>query len=72
MFRFPKGLLDKDDILPYFVDECITVETIGRYQLLDLYFNPRDSGGWMKVEAGISHFILCRTSNRSSRSILSW
>ncbi len=60
MFRFPKGLLDEADILPYCVDEFITFETIGKYQVLDLDFNPEDGGGWMEAEAGLSHFIRLR------------
>ena len=60
MFRFPKGLLDEADILPYCVDEYITFETIGKYQVLDLDFNPEDGGGWMEANAGLSHFIRLR------------
>jgi len=59
MFRFPKGLLDEADIEPYCVDEYISFETFGKYQVLDLDFNPEDSG-WMKAEAGVSHFIQLR------------
>jgi len=57
MFRFPNGLLDAADIEPYCVDECITLETIGEYQVLDLDFNPGDGDGWMEAEADLSHFI---------------
>lgn len=60
MFRFPKGLLDKADIEPYCIDEYITFETIGKYRVLDLDFNPEDGGGWMEAEAGLSHFIRLR------------
>jgi hypothetical protein len=60
MFRFPIGLLDEADIEPYCFDEYITFETIGRYQVLDLDFNPEDSGGWMEADAGLSHFIRLR------------
>jgi hypothetical protein len=42
MFRFPKGLLDEADIEPYCTDGYITFETAGRYQVLDLDFNPED------------------------------
>ncbi len=59
MFRFPKGLLDEADILPYCTDEFITFETIGKYQVLDLDFNPED-GGWMEADTGLSHFIRLR------------
>ena len=60
MFRFPKGLLDEADIEPYCVDEYITFETLGQYQVLDLDFNPEDGGGWMEAEAGLSHFVRLR------------
>jgi hypothetical protein len=60
MFRFPKGLLDEGDIEPYCVDEYITFETVGKYQVLDLEFNPEDSGDGMETEASLSHFIRLR------------
>lgn len=60
MFRFPKGLLKEADILPYCVDEYVTFETIGKYQVLDLDFNPEDGEGWMEAEAGLGHFIRLR------------
>lgn len=60
MFRFPKGLLDEADILPYGVDEYITFETIGKFQVFDLDFNPEDGGGWMEADAGLSNFIRLR------------
>jgi hypothetical protein len=60
MFRFPKGLLDEADIEPYCINEYITFETIGKYQVLDLDFSPEDGGGWMEAEASLSHFIRLR------------
>jgi hypothetical protein len=60
MFRFPNGLLDEADIEPYCFDEYITFETNGRYQVLDLDFSPKDGGGWMEADAGLSHFIRLR------------
>ena len=61
MFRFPKGLLDVDNIEPYCFDEYITFETIGKYQVLDLDFSPEYCGsGWMKAEADLAHFIRLR------------
>jgi len=60
MFRFPKGLLDEADIEPYCIDDYITHETIGNYQVLDLDFSPEDGGGWMEAEAGLSHFTRLR------------
>jgi hypothetical protein len=61
MFRFPKGLLDEADILPYCVNDFITFETVGNYHVLDLDFNPDDGGDWMEQEdASLSHFIRLR------------
>ena len=57
MFRFPKGSLDEADIAPYCTEEHIAIETIGRYQILNLDFNPEDGDGWMEAEAGLSLFI---------------
>jgi hypothetical protein len=59
MFRFPRGLIDEADIEPYCVDEYISFETIGQYQVLDLDFNPEDSG-WMEAEGSLSDFIRLR------------
>jgi hypothetical protein len=60
IFRFPPGLLDEVDIEPYCVDEYITFETVGKYQVLDLDFSPEDDGDWMEAEANLSHFIQLR------------
>jgi hypothetical protein len=60
MFRFPKGLLDEADLSPYCIDELITFETIGEYQVLDLDYKPDDGGDWMESDAGLSHFIRLR------------
>jgi hypothetical protein len=60
MFRFPKGLLEEADILPYCIDELITFDTIGNYQVLDLDFSPEEGEGWMEAEASLSYFIRLR------------
>jgi len=60
MFRFPKGLLAEADVKPYRTDEHILFETAGRYQVLDLDFNPEEGEGWIEAEAGLSLFIQLR------------
>ena len=60
MFRFPKGLIDHANILPYCEDECISFQTIGEYQVLDLSFNPEDGGGWLDTQASLSAFVSLR------------
>ncbi len=59
MFRFPVGLIDKADIAPYCVDEYVTFETAGDYQVIDLDFNPEE-GVEMEAEVSLSHFIRLR------------
>jgi hypothetical protein len=61
MFRFPKGLLDQAGIEPYCIDECVILETLGNYQVLDLGFGPDAGDGWMAGDADLSHFVRLRT-----------
>ncbi len=58
MFRFPKGLLDDADVEPYCVDGCVTFETTGQHQVLNLEFNPEDGESWMEAEAGAGLSLL--------------
>ncbi|MGE5222046.1 MAG: hypothetical protein ACM3PY_06395 [Omnitrophica WOR_2 bacterium] len=60
MFRFPKGLLEEADIEPYCVDEYVSFETSGMYQVLDLDFSPEDGGEWMEADADLSEFVHLR------------
>jgi hypothetical protein len=60
MFRFPKGMLTQSEIERYCLQETITFETIDKYQVLDLDFNPEEGGGWMEPEAELSYFIQLR------------
>jgi hypothetical protein len=60
MFRFPAGLLEEAGLLPYCVEETITFETTGKYQVLDIDFNPENGGIWMEADAGLAYFINLR------------
>jgi hypothetical protein len=60
MFRFPKGLLDESGMEPYLDEELISMETVGKYHVLDITFNP-DEGGWLyELNADLSDFISLR------------
>ena len=59
MFRFPKGLIEEGDIFPYCMDEIISFEPIGKYQILDLDFSSED-GESLKYEASLADFIHLR------------
>jgi len=63
MFRFPKGLVDKEAVAPYCDGEIISFESWGNYDVLDLSFYadgyyPGD--GWMEAERGFFGFIKLR------------
>ena len=63
MFRFPKGLIDKEAVASYCDGEIISFESRGNYDVLDLSFYadgyyPGD--GWMEAENGLSGFIRLR------------
>ena len=60
VFRFPKGLIDQAGITPYLLDEFVSFETFGKYQVLDFEFNPEYGEGWMEAESGLSGFIRLR------------
>ncbi|MBN1428397.1 MAG: hypothetical protein JXB07_08430 [Anaerolineae bacterium] len=60
MFRFPQGLLDTAAIEPYCVEDCISLETVGAYQVLDLSFNEEEGGGWLEPGGELSSFVQLR------------
>jgi hypothetical protein len=62
MFRFPKGMLDESKIAPYLDGECVSFETIGDHQVLDIYFDSED-GGWLEeTDLQLSAFIPLRAA----------
>ncbi len=62
MFRFPKGMLEENQIEPYWDGEYVSFETIGDYQVLDMDFNPED-GGWLEeTDLDLSDFISLRSA----------
>jgi hypothetical protein len=60
MFRFPKGLIGEAAIAPYLLEEFVSFEIHGGYQVLDLEFNLENSEGWMEAESGLSGFVRLR------------
>lgn len=60
MFRFPEGLLEEAEILPYLSESHIAFETLGRHHVLDLDFELE--GGEVATEStgGLSLFIRLR------------
>lgn len=60
MFRFPTGLLQDADIEPYLVQDFVTFETYGEWDVLDLDFNPEDSEWREPSRADLSDFVRLR------------
>src|SRR5512133_126098 len=57
MFRFPKGILNPEEINLYCDGDFVSFETIGKYQVLVIDFNPEDGGEWIEEEEGnLSYF----------------
>jgi hypothetical protein len=57
MFRFPKGILNETELDPYWDGEVVSFETHGEYQVLDIDFNPEDSGWMEEAAVDLSDFI---------------
>jgi hypothetical protein len=61
MFRFPKGILNPEEIKPYCDGDFVSFETIGEHQVLDIDFNPDDDGEWIgEADGRLSYFTSLR------------
>lgn len=60
MFRFPKELLDETELEPYMDGEVVSFEAVGKYQVLDIDFNPEDDGWMEEADVNLSDFISLR------------
>ncbi len=60
MFRFPKGILNLEEIDQYCDGDFVTFETFGSYQVLDINISPEDGGDWMEEEGSLSAFTSLR------------
>jgi hypothetical protein len=58
MFRFPKGLVDPDQIQPYemeTIDEpygVVELEMMGAFAILNIHTREREAAGWLELEEG--------------------
>ncbi|RME81118.1 MAG: hypothetical protein D6775_14440 [Caldilineae bacterium] len=53
-FRFPKGLLDLQQIEPYLWESCIELEPFGDYLILDISLHDEEGYGWIEGEGWLS------------------
>lgn len=59
-FRFPKGLLDPKPIEPYLCEDCIELEPIGDYLILDISLNEEGGGEWVEGDDWLSRLSRLR------------
>jgi hypothetical protein len=59
MFRFPKGILNTEEIEQYCDGDFLSFETFDQYQVLEINYDSED-GGWMDVEGNLSDFLPLR------------
>ena len=61
MFRFPAGLLSREAIEPYCVEELIMFKTVGGSDILDMELSEEEgSGTWIEGEGSLSGLIPLR------------
>ena len=60
MFRFPKGLVDWQQVKPYCLEDYITLEEWGEYAILDIQLNEEGGGDWVEGEGWLSSLARLR------------
>ncbi len=60
MFRFPAGLLNRDEIKAYYVPDRITYKAIGKFDVLDLNLSEEEGGDWIEGEGSLSGLVPLR------------
>jgi len=59
-FRFPKHLVDYDEIQPYFIDDYVTGEVVGDYILVEIRMDNEEGFGWTEGEGYLDQLISLR------------
>lgn len=57
MFRFPKGLIDVEQMQKYCIENLITVSEINNFVILDISVNDEEGFGWIEGEGNLSSLI---------------
>ena len=60
MFRLPAGLLSREAIEPYCVDERVMFKTVGEFDVLDMDLSEEEGGTWIEGEGSLSGLIPLR------------
>jgi hypothetical protein len=57
MFRFPKALIDLEQMQKYCIEDRIAVSEINNFVILDISINDEESFGWIEGEGNLSSLI---------------
>lgn len=60
MFRFPKDLIDVEQMHKYCIEHLITVSEINNFVILDISVNDEEGFGWIEGEGNLSSLIALR------------
>ena len=60
MFCFPAGLLSREAIEPYCVQDRIMFKTVGGFDILDMDLSEEEGGTWIEGEGSLSSLIPLR------------
>jgi len=60
MFRFPAGMLDKEAVAPYCMEDAIEVSKSGEHQILEFKFDDENGGGWIEEYSELSSMVSLR------------
>jgi hypothetical protein len=60
MFRFPTGLLNREAIEPYCVQDRIMFKTVGGFDILDMDMSEEEGGSWIEGEGSLAGLIPLR------------
>ena len=57
MFRFPAGLVNREAIEPYCVQNRIAIKTCEDFDILDMDLSEEEGGDWIEAEGSLSGLI---------------
>ena len=60
MFRFPKSVVNLEQVQPYEVEDVIEFRQTDEYVILDIHFNEEDASFWVEGEARLSSLVRLR------------
>ncbi len=60
MFRFPKSLIETEQIQPYCFNDFITLSSTDNYTILNIEFHEEEGGEWVEGEEWLPSLVMLR------------